>query len=327
MAGGARNNADRLLRQAGCGRDPLLRACFGCHVEALLREAPALFANALFADPETLLARASHRRHDARLKHAVTRGIDAVGMPMTLEAGCDRLFENRPALGCVGDTLEGQSHRADVMALGPLGEVTRPGLDFVGNRLAIGEDPAVMRLERDVLALHVLAGRGRPRHAARIRDNLDDGGLVTGRELARPPDGATLPCPAPASTVRTAAGDRGRFPSRGRRSTPSSAAARCGRQESQPLLIPAAGDRRAANDFMSGRTLRKRRHLAAARTHLFVETGCRPTTCVARIVDSASGRLDLFDPPGDLRGAAHAGSLSARSAGSVSFASRRSFDP
>ncbi len=60
--------------------------------------------------------------------------------------------------------MERQPDRHDVLALGPPAEPGRPGLDLVRNRFPVGEHSAVMRLERDLLALHVLPGRGRSGH-------------------------------------------------------------------------------------------------------------------------------------------------------------------
>ena len=310
MARGARSDGDCVRRQAGSRHDTLLCTRLGCEIEPLLGEAPALFSDALSPNPEALLARSSHCGDDARFELALLRDVEAISIPVAFESRRDRLLVGFPALGRVGDTVQGQAHGADVVALGALGEVARPGLDLVGDGFAIGEDPPIIRFERDILALHILAGRRRAGNATGIGHHLDHSGLVAGRQLTSPADRLALPRRARASSARTAAscdliGFRAR---RCRRPSSSSAAACRGRQEPRPLFIPAAGDRRPADDLLRGRRLGKRRHATATGAHLVIETGGSPAPRLAGINDRATRGLDLLDPPGDLRIPVHRGS-------------------
>ena len=322
VVGHPRGHAKRLRVDAGRGVDAVLDLPFRGHVEAFPGEAVLLVAHAFLADAKPLFRRSRQRDDQARLELARRRGVEPVCVAVPDKACCDRLLVGLAPLFAVLHAVQRQADGADVLALRPLREIDRPGLDLVGDRLAVGQYPPVVGLERHVLAQRVLPRLGGSDGAVGVGQHLDHSRLVAGSKLARAADRA-LPSPAKVTGDR-----RRRGGTRGRSSSAASPGGRR-RQRSRALLVAAAGDRLAADDLVRRRRLGKRRdpHRPAARLLVEAAEGSRLSTRLGGRADGGARRLDLRHPPGDLRGPVHPASSAAASAGSGSPACRRNLEP
>lgn len=288
-----------------------------------------------FSNPEALFAAAGHRRDDARFQFARTIGIDARGVAMAGEGGGDHPLVRCAAFGSVRDACQLQAERPHILTFGTLRKVRRPRLDFLRDSLPIRQHPPVVRLERDVLPLNILPGRGRTRDAARVGHHFYHCRLIPGRKLPSTAERSALPCPvgAHASTgsaaAETAVDWIGRCTARGCGAAAAAATSARGGQRPRSLLVEFARNGRASNDLLGWRRLRKRWKPYPTAKQIILDSTARPWTSSIRacLSNRTARRLDLLEPPGDLRGAVHEAASSVNSGGKMSFASRRSFEP
>ena len=121
----------------------------------------------------------------------------------------------------------------------------------------------------------------------------------------------------------------GRCTARGCGAAAAAATSARGGQRPRSLLVEFARNGRASNDLLGWRRLRKRWKPYPTAKQIILDSTARPWTSSIRacLSNRTARRLDLLEPPGDLRGAVHEAASSVNSGGKMSFASRRSFEP
>ena len=295
MSGRNQRDADPIRRHASRGTDPACdRALRGSIELPALRSSRIRVCN---PRPESFFRGSCHHDDNERLQHPFGGGIEPVGVSMASEGRLDRLFEDRIAVGAVGDIGDRQSDRADILALGPFREARRPGFDLLRDGLAIGQHASVMGFERNIFAQDILAGRRRPGHTARIGYHLDDRGLIaTGQH----------PCPGESMVLAETASDRcccSRSLNCGR---PAPSAFRARRQSALALRILSARDRLSPDRFVSAGCSGLDHRQRSAAPELILEDGSpRPAPIRARLRDAVPCRGGPLCPPGDMIGSVH----------------------